>query len=140
MKCGATFESPVNGSSGVSGEPWEVCPVCGCDEVEEALECALCGEYHKPDDMESKTVCKSCCEDSISVLTAKLYIEARNLQREYYINWFFKSKCEEASEDLIRLAQMAWRKASGMGAEEDMLSYIEENRNDFAEWLGETLK
>lgn len=138
MNCGASFESPANGSSGVSGEAWEVCPVCGHDDVEEASQCAVCGEWKPESDMQVKNCCKSCCDDAMTVVLAQMYIEENDLQREYYVEWFNNSKCEKASQQLIDSCKNVWNYS--ICAKKDMLDYIEENRNDFAEWLGKQVQ
>lgn len=41
------------------GVPYLVCPICGCDELMEAIRCDACGEYFEDCDIDDG-ICYSC--------------------------------------------------------------------------------
>ena len=45
-------------------EPFNVCkcPYCGSEDIDEALQCAICGEWFKPEDIYDDFYCKDCIE------------------------------------------------------------------------------
>lgn len=77
------------------GEQLCGCPRCG-GEVEEAQECAICGEYHLEDDL-TNGVCKDCAERMFYYDTALKYLQDKKLLRDFFIVWYWQI-CDSAPD------------------------------------------
>ena len=69
-ECGEIFDEDEaktiyerdTGEGGYGSVIWsyDVCPFCGSEDLEEARECPICGEWHDPD---SGELCEDCKKD-----------------------------------------------------------------------------
>lgn len=58
--CGTAFcDDDVELFDPGTGETWDCCPTCGCDELEPAVKCAACEEYTAETEMEHN-LCDEC--------------------------------------------------------------------------------
>lgn len=73
-RCGNTFDEPkeLKNMGGDIGEHDYICPYCGCDEYDEAIECAVCGDIVNESDSH-ECVCDSCLEKNANIVGATLF-------------------------------------------------------------------
>lgn len=76
--------------------------MCGCyrcgGEVEEAQECAICGEYHLEEDL-INGICKTCYEEQFDYETALEYLVERKLLRHFFLVWYWQVTSDVTDEE-----------------------------------------
>lgn len=135
-KCGLVFaEAKIDTEAGgYSGEHWAVCPRCGSDELAEVEQCKLCKEWKLPEEMQSRHCCKECSDENLTVQTALDYLRETNQEKEFFVEWMYRSEVDQASPELINLCKSAWRKF-GVSGQSELMEFMEEQKDDFADWL-----
>jgi methionyl-tRNA synthetase len=67
--------------------------ICGCSycggAVEEAEECAICGEYHSKEDL-TNGVCKFCYEGQFDYEIALQYLVEKKMLRHFFLVWYWQ--------------------------------------------------
>lgn len=83
--------------------------MCGCSrcggEVEEAQECAICGEYHLEDDL-TNGICKSCYEKQFDYEIALKYLIEKRLLRNFFLVWYWQVASDTTDDESEELDNM----------------------------------
>lgn len=125
--CGNVFDEPHISytAGGDYGEAWAVCPHCGSDDMSEAFQCFVCGDYITDSKVEG--ICDACLERSITPESFDRYLKAAGLEEEFYLSYCFDN------EQLLDLAKEAYKQ---QGDKEQLArDYIEQNKGDFVAYL-----
>ena len=133
--CGAVFETPKISKTmgGDIGEPWETCPVCGSDYLDDAKYCEVCDNwYAETVPFASKNCCHNCAKLASGDKKICLdFLKHENLEREFFVEYFLESECERASKELIQIAREFWEKSDRA----DLLSEYVLECDDFGVYL-----
>ena len=110
----------------------EECPKCGFEDIEEGMECCVCNEVHREEDMIGQ-VCKECLEKSVTFGNALRYGKDRKESVEIhgFLKWIYSA--EETESILLKNLQEQspeWRKRM---TEE----YLTDDKYDFADFIFE---
>ena len=110
----------------------EECPNCVSEDIEEGMECCVCNEVHREEDMIGE-VCKECFDKAVTFGNALRYGKERKeaVVLHGFLTWCF-SEDEIESILLKNLQEQSpeWRKRM---ADE----YCTDDKYDFAEFLEE---
>jgi len=92
--CETIFRDPIviredPSPSGVSLMPgfyeYESCPNCGSDYITEAERCPVCGDYHKPSEVNGSELCKDCAEEIDLILQSTIEVLAERHDTDYAV-------------------------------------------------------
>lgn len=86
------------------GEIVNGCGKCG-GAVSDAIQCKICKRYFTDDEEVVNEICEQCIKDMWSVGLAKDWIKASNLEVDFYINFYYQSEVESASDELLQLCR-----------------------------------
>lgn len=110
----------------------EECPKYGSEDIEEGMECCVCGEVHIEENMIGQ-VCNDCLNKSVTFGNALRYGKERKESVEIhgFLKWIYSA--EEIESILLKNLQEAsteWRKRM---TEE----YLTDDKYDFADFIFE---
>ena len=119
---------------GYRGEPHYTCPDCGSDELTEAYQCEMCGEwfvYEYIHGSAGQMVCDKCLEEH---MTADEVLDfAEEDRTEIELNGLLAFAFDEG--DINEMLKTAFLRLPKSEQEQYIKDYIEDTKSEFAEYL-----
>jgi DNA-directed RNA polymerase subunit RPC12/RpoP len=139
VECGRIMEDYSSWTE-PHGEDMCGCPHCG-GEVEEAQECAICGEYHLEEDL-TNGVCECCAREEIDFSSAFRYLTKTNRLRDFFLVWLWgiveSVDTEKECKEIDRTLMAVFRHEEAKDPEnfkKTLQEYILEDIYDWTEFL-----
>jgi DNA-directed RNA polymerase subunit RPC12/RpoP len=85
------------------GEEYLACPSCG-GAYEETVQCKSCGGHFFEDDLYNG-LCEMCIGEKMTLKNMMQYLEDSCLEQDFYLEEYYKSSVNHASEELIKVAR-----------------------------------
>jgi DNA-directed RNA polymerase subunit RPC12/RpoP len=139
VECGKIFEGVLAWTE-PHGEQLCGCPYCR-GAVEEAKECAICGEFYLEEDL-TNGVCECCAREEIDFSSAFRYLTKTNRLREFFLVWLWgiveSIDAEKECKEIDRTLMAVFRHEEAKDPEnfkKTLQEYILEDIYDWTEFL-----
>ena len=159
LHCGHSFEEAHNRYNrrwSDSDDSEQYCPNCGSEDIEEAEQCSICGEWHSEDAL-SGGVCEKCLDKHATIENAIKWGEDEREEAEKFMKYHsirpsqadclipingFLAYVYTPSEidEILRKDFESLRKDFPAKAQEYASNYITDDPSAFAEWYKEAMK
>ena len=96
-------------------------------------ECKICKKIKEDYEMESEECCSDCFLENKTKERILGFIYDNDLEKDFFVDYFFNSKCENASEELIELCKREFE--SYLFQETVLKDYADEMKEDFIKWM-----
>lgn len=87
---------PVSTPVGTKWDKSYSCPVCGCDEIEEASHCRKCGGAFREQDLIAQYYCKECLMEEASNIDNVKGFMKDPLTKEAFAEWLHDKEVKNA--------------------------------------------
>jgi hypothetical protein len=111
--CHAQFPSPLCRATPPDYQMQAICPECGDEDIELAKRCPRCGRYYTKDEFDGFDFCPSCVNEITKTSTLKQmmqYLEERNLEHEFYVNFLHNADDRDNSRELTDICKDSFKR------------------------------